>query len=1333
MTGDTDTRKKANAVFFSVIMVLSMAAVGFAAAPAAAAESATIDDISLSDTAAEADNVDYTVEFSVDEQTDDVRYVSVNLTDQDNVNLSNVQDDGVTVNVNDTNVEAESDPLFSTDDDVVIVELDGAQSFDTVDDLDVQIDDITNGDAGTYDLTLGLHEEDADEPVDAKTTATDQYTIEATGSFSGTITNAIDGEPVNDTEFEFTDVDGDAFTETNTTDADGNYTVSDVPVGTYNVTASANPSGTITGVEVTEDETTENEDIEVVDADLTFEDQTYATSTDFVNVDTANLEGENESLFTVDLHPTDGDDNIIANEIIGTSEVLTGDNENVTVDLAEGEEITETDDFVAMIHLVDDDEVEVGDDAEPGQFPPLTVNGEPVVDQATVEIEDDFDNLAIVRGGVEDRQGTSLNGVEVQLVNNETGLTEDTFVTEEIDGDNGQFILEAAPEEATDYNLVVDDPDFRTFTRTIEGLEAGDRVDQSITLERIVTADELDVIEPDDPHTVDIEDDFDATVEVQTEDFDGEGLDPLPDEEVTANDVTAEFDNPNEAGASLEINPGTETTDDDGQATFNIGLDLDGDIEEYDEDITAQVEFTADDASDTLDITFEAEPPIGDGFVNGEVREITSGTADEEVSTDNVADAADTNVHAVRLDRFEDNAVSSGNFDRFDAAEDSSLNVNEGEETARVVVANTSGDEDEVVEVLNVQTDYLIFGDSQSVSQNLTVEETGFDILGSNGGYAVAVLESDEDLDDPANESYAVELGDELVTFDAEEDLTYDGIEDRYDGVTDGYTDVSDMNGEFGLQDLFTQDEVGQDHVVIAGDGNPGVGFANGQAYDIVDVAPPSDANDDQFSTALNVEAVEIQADSVNITNNGTHPPLAETGGAPDFDEVDEFDNQTAEFRQEVPRDGETIDVINLETFVEEDGSLVGDEVTVSYDADGDFDGQFANLSVGGEVLEVGEGNESITVDTSVVEDDVEDGEAFVFLLTDEAGLGDDVDVTIDVEMENAGDEAFTDKTFFGVLEQEYLSGDITGVVTDDDDNPVDARIFVNELVDEQAGVSIDFEADDVEELENFTATVSELETGDEVETVNLTADDMRNFEFQGFDSQLTLAENESEFELFADRADDRSTLSPVPAVEEEPGVSLSLTGVSQTGQTGESVLTAVEVDRTSTASIVIEGVDDSFFSVDNLDPEEATITQGDDLTVSADVENIGDLAGTQDIVLEVEDEEGDVTEVDSQELELDAGAGETVEFTAEDVQLDAGNYTHSISSADDSAEGSLTIEEADDNETDSDLLSEYVNEDGVVDAQGLNNAFSDWQAGDLTAQELNTVFGAWQSGDPVE
>jgi len=47
MTNETNYRTKANAVFFAAIMVVSMVAVGFAAAPAAAIE--TIDDGDVDD------------------------------------------------------------------------------------------------------------------------------------------------------------------------------------------------------------------------------------------------------------------------------------------------------------------------------------------------------------------------------------------------------------------------------------------------------------------------------------------------------------------------------------------------------------------------------------------------------------------------------------------------------------------------------------------------------------------------------------------------------------------------------------------------------------------------------------------------------------------------------------------------------------------------------------------------------------------------------------------------------------------------------------------------------------------------------------------------------------------------------------------------------------------------------------------------------------------------------------------------------------------------------------------------------------------------------------
>ena len=167
---------------------------------------------------------------------------------------------------------------------------------------------------------------------------------------------------------------------------------------------------------------------------------------------------------------------------------------------------------------------------------------------------------------------------------------------------------------------------------------------------------------------------------------------------------------------------------------------------------------------------------------------------------------------------------------------------------------------------------------------------------------------------------------------------------------------------------------------------------------------------------------------------------------------------------------------------------------------------------------------------------------------------------------------------------------------------------------------------------------------------------------------------------------------------------------------------------------IVIEGgsseepPQDAFFGVEDLTPEEAVIEQGEDLTVSATIENTGAIEATQDVSLEVETEDGDVVELGTETLTLDSDDSDTVEFTVEDVQLDAGEYTHSVSSEDDSAAGTLIIEESDDGP-----LSEYADEDGVIESDGLQDAFADWQAGEIDSGTLQDAFAAWQSGEPVE
>ena len=68
MTNDNNTRKKANAVFFAAIMVVSMVAVGFAAAPAAAIE--TIDDGDVDDLDKAAGEQSQSLTFTLENGTD---------------------------------------------------------------------------------------------------------------------------------------------------------------------------------------------------------------------------------------------------------------------------------------------------------------------------------------------------------------------------------------------------------------------------------------------------------------------------------------------------------------------------------------------------------------------------------------------------------------------------------------------------------------------------------------------------------------------------------------------------------------------------------------------------------------------------------------------------------------------------------------------------------------------------------------------------------------------------------------------------------------------------------------------------------------------------------------------------------------------------------------------------------------------------------------------------------------------------------------------------------------------------------------------------------------
>ena len=111
--------------------------------------------------------------------------------------------------------------------------------------------------------------------------------------------------------------------------------------------------------------------------------------------------------------------------------------------------------------------------------------------------------------------------------------------------------------------------------------------------------------------------------------------------------------------------------------------------------------------------------------------------------------------------------------------------------------------------------------------------------------------------------------------------------------------------------------------------------------------------------------------------------------------------------------------------------------------------------------------------------------------------------------------------------------------------------------------------------------------------------------------------------------------------------------------------------DDSQTGTLAIEEPEPAEFLVSNLDPVDVTVIQGEIIDVTADVENAGELPGSQTIEFRVE---GDP--LAEQELDLDPGQTESVTFADIDTSpLDPGDYEHGVFTEDDSETGILTVE----------------------------------------------------------
>lgn len=123
----------------------------------------------------------------------------------------------------------------------------------------------------------------------------------------------------------------------------------------------------------------------------------------------------------------------------------------------------------------------------------------------------------------------------------------------------------------------------------------------------------------------------------------------------------------------------------------------------------------------------------------------------------------------------------------------------------------------------------------------------------------------------------------------------------------------------------------------------------------------------------------------------------------------------------------------------------------------------------------------------------------------------------------------------------------------------------------------------------------------------------------------------------------------------------------------GELNIIGMSDERT----LEITEAEDADFQIANITPMSIEIAADDTFDLEATIENVGDWAATQTVTVQIDEEELDTTEVT-----LEGGENTTVEFTdIEGGEIGPGEHTFEIVTANDTREGSLTIDSEDDDD----------------------------------------------------
>ncbi|MBS3782096.1 MAG: VCBS repeat-containing protein [Candidatus Thermoplasmatota archaeon] len=303
-------------------------------------------------------------------------------------------------------------------------------------------------------------------------------------------------------------------------------------------------------------------------------------------------------------------------------------------------------------------------------------------------------------------------------------------------------------------------------------------------------------------------------------------------------------------------------------------------------------------------------------------------------------------------------------------------------------------------------------------------------------------------------------------------------------------------------------------------------------------------------------------------------------------------------------------------------------------------------------------------------------------------------DVETEFTWQNTNDTGVFDETTAGDYDVTAEYGGVTSSITTVTVEPAEVDYVEIDPAEDQtitAGETIDFEAEAYDEYGNLITDVDTdftwQNTDDEGLFTETTAGDYDvTATYEGVTSESTIVTVEllEEYELTINIDGEGSVdVNPDQDVYEE-GTDVTLTAVPDedwefvewTGDyTGTEEEITITMDEDKEITAVFEELEPAYFEVEIIDYDE-NVTVGDNVTVELTVENTGELEGTQDIVLTVDD-----TEVDSREVTLAGGDTESVEFTWETEE--AGDYDLEVASEDTSDSVTVTVGEVDEEEED--------------------------------------------------